>query len=128
LRLTGDKNAKWAGRTHFFAAAAEAMRRILIENARRKAARKHGAGLERVELDDAEAAVQADDSELLRVSDALDLLAKEDAACAELVKLRFFVGFTNAQAAEALGVSERTVKRNWAFARAWLYDHLNQGK
>ena len=126
LRLTGKEGVKWNGRPHFFAAAAEAMRRILIDNARRKRAQKRGPELERVELDDADVAATADDTTLLRISDALELLAKEDAASAEIVKLRFFVGFTNEQAAEALGISERTVKRNWTFARAWLYDRLRQ--
>jgi RNA polymerase sigma factor (TIGR02999 family) len=126
LRLTGDQNARWEGRGHFFAAAAEAMRRILIDNARRKSARKHGAGLERVELDGVDAAAPMADTTLLFVDDALEMLAREDAACAELVKLRFFVGLTNEQAAQALGISERTAKRNWAFARAWLYHRLSR--
>lgn len=126
LRLSGDGTAKWDGRAHFFAAAAEAMRRILIDNARRKNAKKHGAGLERVELDDADAAAKADNTTLLLINDALEMLAIEDPEAAELVKLRFFVGFTNEQAAQALGISERTAKRYWTFARAWLYDHLGR--
>ena len=126
LRLTGNPDAKWDGRAHFFAAAAESMRRILIDNARRKNAQKHGAGLERVDLDDADVAAGADDTTLLLINDALEMLAREDSASAELVKLRFFVGFTNEQAAEAMGVSERTAKRHWTFARAWLYDHLGR--
>ena len=126
LRLTGNENVKWDGRAHFFAAAAEAMRRILIDNARRKSAQKRGPELERVELDNADAAAMADNTTLFLISDAIELLAKVDAAAAEVVKLRFFVGFTNEQAAQALGISERTVKRNWTFARAWLYDQLRQ--
>ena len=126
LRLTGNPGVKWDGRAHFFAAAAEAMRRILIDNARRKSAQKHGAGLERVELDDADAAAKADDTTLLLINDALELLAIEDPESAELVKLRFFVGLTNEEAAAAMGLSERTVKRHWTFARAWLYDQIGR--
>lgn len=126
LRLTGNSGAKWDGRAHFFSAAAEAMRRILIDNARRKNAQKRWASLERVDLAAVEvAAPGADDSLLLFVSDALEDLSRVDPASAELLKLRFFVGFTNEQAAQALGISERTAKRYWTFARAWLYDRLN---
>ncbi len=128
LRLTGNGNTKWDGRGHFFSAAAEAMRRILIDNARRKNTQKRWSGLERVELDAVGAAASADDTMLLLISDALEVLAKEDPPSAELVKLRFFVGFTNEQAAQALGISERTAKRYWTFARAWLYDRLNQNE
>jgi RNA polymerase sigma factor (TIGR02999 family) len=128
LRLTADDGVKWDGRAHFFAAAAEAMRRILIDNARRKNARKRGAGAVRVDLDDVDLAANADDTQLSRICDALDLLAREDAASAELVKLRFFVGLTNEQAAQALGISGRTAKRHWTFARAWLYDHLDNSR
>jgi len=124
LRLTGIQNAMWEGRAHFFAAAAEAMRRILIENARRKLAQKRGMRSHRVELDTVNAVVQADDATLLRINDALETLAQEDPPSAELVKLRFFVGMTNEEAARAMGVSERTAKRYWAFARAWLYQRL----
>src|SRR5205085_91035 len=102
LRLTGDENARRDGRAHLFGAGAEAMRRILIANARGKSAEKHGAGLERVELDDAQAAVNADDTMLLRISEALEILAREDPRVAELVKLRFFIGLTNEQAAQAM--------------------------
>jgi RNA polymerase sigma factor (TIGR02999 family) len=124
IRLTAGEEVKWDGRAHFFAAAAESMRRILIDNARRKNARKRGAGAVRVDLEDVNLAARADDTQLLRMTDALELLAQEDAASAELVKLRFFVGLTNEEAAQALGISERTAKRYWTFARAWLYDHL----
>ena len=124
LRLVGDENDKWDGRAHFFAAAAEAMRRILIDNARRKNAQKRGAGSERVDLDSLELAAAMDDTQLLRVDDALEILAREYPPCAELVKLRFFVGLTNEQAAQGMGISERTAKRYWTFSRAWLYDQL----
>lgn len=124
LRLVGGEPQQWSGRAHFFAAAAEAMRRILIDNARRKRSRKHGEGLERLDLDPVDLAARADDETLLRINDALDKLARQDAASAELVKQRFFVGLTNEEAAQALGISERTAKRYWTFARAWLYRDL----
>ncbi len=121
LRLVGRDNLKFEGRAHFFAAAAEAMRRILIDNARRKRAARHGGGQGRVDIDEVEIAAAAKDDELLAVHDALEKLAAQDKPMAELVKLRFFVGLTNKEAAEILGVSEPTVERWWAFARAWLY-------
>jgi len=124
LRLVGDANPKFDGRAHFFAAAAEAMRRILIDNARRKRALRHGGGQARVDIQDVEIAAAARDDELLAVHEALDKLAAEDNGLAELVKLRFFVGLTNKEAAEVLGVSEPTVERRWAFARAWLYREI----
>lgn len=124
LRLAGPKNPFFENRAHFLAAAAEAMRRILIESARRKEAQKRGAGRERVNLDDIDLPAKADDTTLLRIDAALDRLAREDTAAAALVKLRFFAGLTNEQAALALGVSERTAKRYWTFARAWLFDAL----
>ena len=124
LRLAGHEDQRWDCRAHFLAAAAEAMRRILIDNARRKNAQKRGAGAERVDLDAVELATNTDDTLLLRINDALEVLAREDPPCAELVKLRFFVGLTNEQAAEAMDISERTAKRYWTFARAWLYDQL----
>ena len=125
LRLAGqDANAQFANRGHFFAAAAEAMRRILIDSARLKQAQKRGAGLQRVDLEDVDVAAKADGTTLLRMDEALEKLAREDLPAAELVKLRFFGGLTTEQAAAALGISVRTAKRYWAFARAWLYDEL----
>jgi RNA polymerase sigma factor (TIGR02999 family) len=124
LRLVDSPDQRWEGRAHFFTAAAEAMRRILIDNARRKHALKRGAGLERLDLDQVEVAAQADEETLLVVNEALEKLASEDPSAAELVKLRFFVGLSNAEAAEALGVSERSAKRYWTFARAWLYHEI----
>jgi RNA polymerase sigma factor (TIGR02999 family) len=124
LRLVGDANPKFDGRAHFFAAAAEAMRRILIDNARRKRAARHGGGQARVDIRDVGIAAAAPEDELLAVHEALEKLAAEDAGLAELVKLRFFVGFTNKEAAEVLGVSEPTVERRWAFARAWLHQEI----
>ncbi len=124
LRLVGDQNQKWDGRGHFFAAAAEAMRRILIENARRKHSLKRGAKAERVNLDDVEVAILADPEALLLVNEALEKLEQEDREAAQLVKLRFFAGMTNEEAGKALGVSARTAKRYWTFARAWLFRAL----
>lgn len=124
LRLVGSENPKWDGRGHFFAAAGEAMRRILIDNARRKRAQRHGGGQQRMDLQDVEIAAAARDEELLAVNEALDQLAAQDAQIAELVKLRFFIGLTNKETAEILGVSEPTVERRWAFARAWLFRQI----
>jgi RNA polymerase sigma factor (TIGR02999 family) len=120
LRLTGGVRDQWQDRVHFFRAAAEAMRCILIESARRKSRWKRGGRLERVELDGLELAAATPPDTLLVVHEALDRLAAEDAPKAELVKLRFFIGLTHAEAAKVLGLSEPTVKRYWDFARAWL--------
>jgi RNA polymerase sigma factor (TIGR02999 family) len=122
LKLAGGQAASFNGRAHFFGAAAEAMRRILIDRARRKAAQRHGGGKERVEVDDLQIAAPTADEELLAVNDALDKFAALDAKKAELVKLRFFTGLTIEEAAETLGISEPTAKRWWAYARAWLYE------
>jgi RNA polymerase sigma factor (TIGR02999 family) len=124
LRLIGSQNQEWHGRRHFFGAAAEAMRRILIDNARRKRALKRNALVEHVDLENLEVAAQADEETLLVIQDALDKLAGEDPRSAELVKLRFFVGMGNRDAAEVLGISERSAKRLWTFARAWLYHEI----
>jgi RNA polymerase sigma factor (TIGR02999 family) len=121
LRLVGDQQFDHCG--HFFAAAAEAMRRILVEAARCKGRDKRGGGRRRVELTDYPAAAPADD--LLALDEALDRLAARDPARAELVKLRYFAGLTVPEAAAALGVSVTTAERSWAFARAWLYAELN---
>ena len=127
LRLMGNNaNAQFANRAHFFTAAAEAMRRILIERARRRSTQKRGNSLERIDLDKVELAAAANDETLLLVSEALDKLAKEDATAAQVVKLRFFAGLTLEQAGETLGFTERTAKRYWAFARAWLFDEIRR--
>jgi RNA polymerase sigma factor (TIGR02999 family) len=126
LRLIGSQGQSWQGRTHFFGAAAESMRRILIENARRKKSLKRGAGVEKLDLDQVDVAANADEDALLAVNDALEKLALEDPRSAEVVKLRFFVGMSNAEAATALGLSERSVKRCWTFARAWLYNEIRR--
>ena len=118
LRLVGDQH--FNGRGHFFAAAAEAMRRILVEQARRKAARKRGGGLEREELAESELAAPEPDTDLLALDEALTQLAATDALAADLVKLRYFAGLTSEEAAAALGIVSRTADRTWAYARAWL--------
>lgn len=126
LRLVGGGEQRFDGHGHFFAAAAEAMRRILIERARRKQTAKRGAGFERLDLEHADVAIHASDETLLLVNDALDKLAKEDPQAAKLVNLRFFAGMTNDEASAAIGVSVRTAKRHWTFARAWLYDEIRR--
>jgi RNA polymerase sigma factor (TIGR02999 family) len=126
LRLGGDEQPEWQNRAHFFAAAAEAMRRILIDNARRKRALRHGGAAERVDLDSLDLAASVDDEQLLALHEALDRLAAHDAVKAELVKLRFFAGLTIEQAAQVMGFSEPTAKRHWAYARAWLYREINR--
>jgi RNA polymerase sigma factor (TIGR02999 family) len=125
LRLGGDDQPSWQNRAHFFAAAAEAMRRILIDNARRKNYLRHGGGAERVNLDGLDLAASVDDEQLLALNEALDHLAAHDATKAQVVKLRFFAGLTNEQVARVLGVSEPTVKRHWTYARAWLFREMN---
>lgn len=124
LRLVGKETRHWENRAHFFAAAAEAMRRILIDNARRKRALRHGGGQARVDINDVQAAAVAKDDEMLLVNEAIDKLALEDAQMADLVKLRFFAGFTNREIAELSGVSEPTIERRWRFARAWLHREI----
>jgi RNA polymerase sigma factor (TIGR02999 family) len=125
LRLIGnDSEAHFANRAHFFAAAAEAMKRILIDRARRKSAGKRGDGWKRIDLEKIEIAADADDEILLLVGESLDKLAQEQPQAAEVVKLRFFAGLTLEEAGQILGFTERTAKRHWAFARAWLYDDI----
>ena len=124
LRLTGNENQEWNGRGHFFAAAAEAMRRILVENARRKQRVKHGGAMQRIDLTTLDVAIITHDEHLLAVNEALDKLAARDPLGAELIKLRFFAGLSNVDAARMLGIPERTAKRTWAYARAWLYEEL----
>lgn len=114
----------WDGRGHFFAAAAEAMRRILVENARRKMRLKRGGDLDRVSLEGLDIAATAGDDQVLAVSESLDRLAAHDPEAAELIKLRFFVGLSNVDAAELMKIPERTAKRRWAYARAWLLEDL----
>ena len=125
LRLVGnDGQAQFQNRAHFFGAAAEAMRRILIDRARRKHALRHGGGQQRLDMDEIEIPAPADDEELLAVNDALDRFATVDAPKAELVKLRYFAGLTIEEAAQVLKISEPTAKRWWAYARAWLFREI----
>jgi len=128
LRVSKNDQAQFAGRTHFFAAAAEAMRHILIDSARRKLAVRHGGAQARVDIDDVQIASQVPDEELLAVHEALDKLAAEDPQKAELTKLRYFVGMTFEEAAEVLGISVATAKRHWAYARAWLNTEIQASK
>ena len=126
IRLLGDDGGRWENRGHYFGAAAEAMRRILVERARAKQRNKRGGGkLVRVDLEDAKIAIDTQPEVLLAVHEALDQLAVEDPKKAELVKLRFFVGMTITEAAKALSISEMTAKRHWKFARAWLFKRLS---
>jgi RNA polymerase sigma factor (TIGR02999 family) len=120
LRLVGAHDPGWNSRGHFYAAAAEAMRRILVENARRKKSRKAGGEHRRVELSDVEPAVEDPRVDLLALDEALTQLEAKDRRKAELVKLRYFAGLTNEQAARALGISPSTADNDWAYARSWL--------
>jgi len=124
LRLVGHGDPQWAGRRHFFGAAAEAMRRILVENARRKKRLKRGGNLERVDVETMDLPGALPDDELLALDEALEGLLKIDERGAEVVKLRFFVGLTHDQIAKELALSVATVERSWAFARAWLYREM----
>jgi RNA polymerase sigma factor (TIGR02999 family) len=128
MRLAGPNQQAWQNRAHFFGAAAEAMRRILVEHARKKQALKRGAGAEHEELDEAALVVTAPADELLAVHEALDTLASEDPAAAELVKLRYFVGMTMEEAASALDLAPRTAERTWAYARVWLHREIRKGR
>jgi len=125
LRLIGNRSLTWDHRGHFFAAAAEAMRRILVENARRKRRLRHGGGLQRADLSEIALGVDAPDDDLLDLNDALDAFAAEAPRKAELVKLRYFAGLSEAEAAEVLGISRATAARWWSYARAWLYHRLH---
>jgi RNA polymerase sigma factor (TIGR02999 family) len=116
----------WNSRGHFFAAAAEAMRRILINQARDKKRLKRGGGWKRINLDHLAVADNASDDELIALDDALEQLTLVNKACAELIKLRFFAGLTQSEAAAAMGLPQRTAARHWAYARAWLYEALRQ--
>ena len=120
LRLSNDENRKWNDRTHFFATAAEAMRRILVDQARRKRAQRHGGGQHRVEMPEIACALPEGDDQILAVNEALEKFSALDPQKSELVKLRYFVGMTIEESADALGVSVPTAKRHWAYARAWL--------
>ncbi len=126
LRLGGDAQPRWENRAHFFGAAAEAMRRILIDHARRKRREKHGGQLRRVDWENLDVAMTTDSDTVLAVHEALERLAQHDAIGARLIELRFFGGLSNVEAAQVLGFSERTAKRTWAYARAWLHKELTR--
>ena len=127
LRLVGPApSQQWDGRAHFFAAAAEAMRRILVESARRKKRLKHGGQLQRVNADEVELPLPMPDDELLALDEALDRLATVDSRAADVVKLCFFVGLTQEQAGKELGISLATAERLWSFARAWLFQEMQK--
>ena len=123
IRLVGS-NQSWDNKGHFFAAAAEAMRRILVDRARKKQRQKHGGGRSRVDLTNVDVAVEAPAEELLALDQALQDLEREDPKKADLVKLRFFAGLTSSQAAEVLGISKATADRHWSFSRAWLFQRV----
>jgi RNA polymerase sigma factor (TIGR02999 family) len=129
MRLVGsDPDRRWDGRRHFFAAAAEAMRRILVDRARDRRRLKRGGGRERVDLNLESVPLSGADRDLIDLDEALKELGREDPVCAGLVGLRFFAGLTQAEAAEALDLPRRTADRLWAYARAWLYERLSHGE
>ena len=128
LRLGGGAGARFENRAHVFGAAAEAMRRILIDRARRKKAQRHGGGQEHVDVHDMEIAAPQPDDEMLAVNDALEKFAREEPLKAELVKLRYFAGLTIEETAQVLGLSPATAKRHWVFARAWLYAEVERAR
>ncbi len=128
LRLVGDDERTWQNRAHFFGAAAEAMRRILIENARRKSRLKRGGGQVRLDVDQLELAATTPDDKVLLIDEALERLQAQDPEKARVVVLKFFGGLTNQEVAESLGVTERTIERHWAYAKAWLFQSIRAQK
>lgn len=124
LRMVGEGDRTWQNRAHFFGAAAEAMRRILVENARRKSRLKRGGGQVRLDIEDLDLAAATPDDKVLLMDDALEQLKAEDPEKARLVVLKFFGGMTNQEVAESMGVTERTVERQWAYAKAWLFQKI----
>ena len=124
LRLVNDKNRNWQNRGHFFVAVSEVMRRILIDNARRKARLKHGGGQQRLNIEDVEPAVVTPDEKLLMLNDALEQVEKENPEWSRIVMLKYFTGLTNHEVAETLGISESTVERHWFNAKRWLFKRI----
>jgi RNA polymerase sigma factor (TIGR02999 family) len=127
LRLVNSHQLNWESRTHFFGAAAEAMRRVLVDHARRRQSLKRGGGVVREELDESALVLTAPPDELLAVHDALDRLEAEDVRAAELVKLRYFIGMTMEEAATALGLAKRSAESLWTYARVWLHREIRGG-
>ena len=127
IRLVGSETQNWKGRTHFFTAAAEAMRRILIDNARRKNSLKHGGGNQKADIDNAELAIEEPSEDIIALDEALAKLAVEDPVKANLVKLRYFAGLTIEQAADILGISRATADRYWSYSRVWLFHETSKG-
>ena len=128
LRIVGNGDRTWQNRAHFFGAAAEAMRRILIENARRKARLKRGGNQVRLDIEQLELAATTPDEKILLIDEALEKLQTQDPEKARVVVLKFFGGYTNQEVAENLGVTERTVERHWAYAKAWLFQMIRAQK
>ncbi|PTY06196.1 RNA polymerase subunit sigma-24 [Opitutaceae bacterium EW11] len=124
LRIAGGEERRWQNRAHFYGAAAEAMRRILIESARRKSRLKRGSNPVRIDIDEIELAAASPDEKILLIEEALEELQAQDPERARVVVLKFFGGRTNQEVAQALNVTERTVERHWAFAKAWLYQTI----
>ena len=124
LRLVGNESQQWGGRAHFFAAAAEAMRRILVERARRRQRLRHGGGQEKVDINAVEIPAPVDDEKLIQVHEILGEMEVEDASQAQIVKMRFFMGMSSTEIATALSVSEKTVQRQWTHAKAWLFTRI----
>lgn len=128
IRLVGNETQKWDSRGHFFIAASEAMRRILVENARRKQRLRHGGDRRRIALDDANVFVEESPDDLVALDEALTKLSRKDKVKADLVKLRFFAGLTGEQAAMVLGISHNTCDRYWAYARSWLHLEITKAE
>ncbi|HVU15915.1 MAG TPA: ECF-type sigma factor [Candidatus Didemnitutus sp.] len=126
LRIVDGGNRQWQNRAHFFGAAAEAMRRILVENARRKSRLKRGGGQVRVDFEQADLAATSPDEKILMINEALERLQATDPHKARIVTMKFFGGRSNREVAEALGTTERTIERQWAYARAWLYQNIRE--
>jgi RNA polymerase sigma factor (TIGR02999 family) len=124
LKLVGSGKQEWENRKHFFSAAAEAMRQILIDRARKRQRLRHGGGLERVDVNEVEVTAPADPDIVLALNEALDELTKSHPSQVEVVRLKFFIGLSEQETAEILGISERTVERHWAYAQAWLFDRI----
>lgn len=128
LRLGGSEGAQFENRAHFFGAAAEAMRRILVERARRRQRIRHGGGMEKTDLEPIELAVEVEDEKVLAVNEALEELQAEDPVQAQIVKMKFFMGMQYEEIAASLGVSEKSVQRHWAYAKAWLFQRIRSAQ